>query len=101
MSPPFFLWRPGQLPKQIWTDEQEIRQSSHSDKSAQPLSMGPLAMSGMARRQNSRHPCALDAQNARENSMTTVIDCRSAPTKPVPDLKAIKGKQHAAWSSGD
>ena len=33
--------------------------------------------------------------------MTTVIDCRPAATKPSPDLKAAKSKQHAAWSSGD
>jgi ubiquinone/menaquinone biosynthesis C-methylase UbiE len=33
--------------------------------------------------------------------MTTVIDCRQAATKPAPDLKAVKSKQHAAWSSGD
>ncbi len=33
--------------------------------------------------------------------MTTVIDCRPAATKPAPDLKAVKTKQHAAWSSGD
>ena len=34
--------------------------------------------------------------------MTTVIDCRP-PTgaAPVPDLKAVKAKQQAAWSSGD
>ena len=31
--------------------------------------------------------------------MTTVIDCRPAPA--APDLKAIKTKQQAAWSSGD
>jgi ubiquinone/menaquinone biosynthesis C-methylase UbiE len=31
--------------------------------------------------------------------MTTVIDCRPAPASP--DLKAIKSKQQAAWSSGD
>jgi ubiquinone/menaquinone biosynthesis C-methylase UbiE len=30
---------------------------------------------------------------------TTVIDCR--PTTPAPDLKAIKAKQQAAWTSGD
>jgi SAM-dependent methyltransferase len=33
--------------------------------------------------------------------MTTVIDCHPAPAKPAPDLKAVKSKQHAAWSSGD
>lgn len=34
--------------------------------------------------------------------MTTVIDCRPrAGAAPTPDLKAIKAKQHAAWSSGD
>jgi ubiquinone/menaquinone biosynthesis C-methylase UbiE len=33
--------------------------------------------------------------------MTTVIDCRPAAAKPAPDLKAVKSKQHAAWSSGD
>jgi ubiquinone/menaquinone biosynthesis C-methylase UbiE len=34
--------------------------------------------------------------------MTTVIECHPrAVEKPVPDLKALKGKQHAAWSSGD
>ncbi len=33
--------------------------------------------------------------------MTTVIDCRPAAAKPAPDLKAVKTKQHAAWSSGD
>jgi ubiquinone/menaquinone biosynthesis C-methylase UbiE len=33
--------------------------------------------------------------------MTTVIDCRPAAAKPAPDLKAVKAKQHAAWSSGD
>lgn len=33
--------------------------------------------------------------------MTTVIDCRPAPATSNPDLKAIKGKQQAAWSSGD
>lgn len=32
-------------------------------------------------------------------STTTVIDCR--PSAPAPDLKAIKNKQQAAWSSGD
>jgi ubiquinone/menaquinone biosynthesis C-methylase UbiE len=31
--------------------------------------------------------------------MTTIIDCR--PSAPAPDLKAIKSKQQAAWSSGD
>jgi ubiquinone/menaquinone biosynthesis C-methylase UbiE len=31
--------------------------------------------------------------------MTTIIDCR--PEAATPDLKAIKTKQHAAWSSGD
>jgi ubiquinone/menaquinone biosynthesis C-methylase UbiE len=33
--------------------------------------------------------------------MTTVIDCHPAVAKPAPDLKAVKAKQHAAWSSGD
>jgi len=33
--------------------------------------------------------------------MTTVIQCRPAPATPAPDLKAVKGKQQAAWSSGD
>ena len=33
--------------------------------------------------------------------MTTVIDCHPAAAKPAPDLKALKTKQHAAWSSGD
>jgi len=33
--------------------------------------------------------------------MTTVIDCLPAAAKPAPDLKAVKTKQHAAWSSGD
>lgn len=33
--------------------------------------------------------------------MTTVIDCRPAAAKPAPDLKAVKAKQQAAWSSGD
>lgn len=33
--------------------------------------------------------------------MTTVIECRAATAKPALDLKAIKSKQHAAWSSGD
>ena len=33
--------------------------------------------------------------------MTTVIDCLPAAAKPAPDLKAVKNKQHAAWSSGD
>jgi len=33
--------------------------------------------------------------------MTTVIECRPAPTKPTLDLKAVKSKQQAAWSSGD
>ena len=33
--------------------------------------------------------------------MTTVIDCLPAAAKPAPDLKAVKAKQHAAWSSGD
>jgi ubiquinone/menaquinone biosynthesis C-methylase UbiE len=31
--------------------------------------------------------------------MTTIIDCR--PEAATPDLKAIKAKQQAAWSSGD
>jgi ubiquinone/menaquinone biosynthesis C-methylase UbiE len=31
--------------------------------------------------------------------MTTVIECR--PEAAAPELKAIKTKQHAAWSSGD
>ena len=31
--------------------------------------------------------------------MTTIIDCR--PEATTPDLKAIKTKQQAAWSSGD
>jgi ubiquinone/menaquinone biosynthesis C-methylase UbiE len=31
--------------------------------------------------------------------MTTIIECR--PTAPAPDLKAIKTKQQATWSSGD
>lgn len=31
--------------------------------------------------------------------MTTIIDCR--PEVAAPDLKAIKAKQQAAWSSGD
>lgn len=33
--------------------------------------------------------------------MGTVIDGRPAATKPAPDLKVAKSKQHAAWSSGD
>jgi len=34
--------------------------------------------------------------------MTTVIECHPvAPISPVPDLKAIKVKQQATWSSGD
>jgi ubiquinone/menaquinone biosynthesis C-methylase UbiE len=33
--------------------------------------------------------------------MTSVIDCHPAAAKPAPDLKAVKTKQHAAWSSGD
>jgi ubiquinone/menaquinone biosynthesis C-methylase UbiE len=35
--------------------------------------------------------------------MTTVIQCRPpvAAEKPAPNLKAIKAKQQAAWSSGD
>jgi len=33
--------------------------------------------------------------------MTTIIECRPASAKPAPDLKAVKGKQQAAWSSGD
>jgi ubiquinone/menaquinone biosynthesis C-methylase UbiE len=34
--------------------------------------------------------------------MTTVIECYPpAAEKPAPDLKAVKAKQHAAWSSGD
>lgn len=31
--------------------------------------------------------------------MTTIIECH--PTKPAPDLKALKAKQQGAWSSGD
>jgi SAM-dependent methyltransferase len=34
--------------------------------------------------------------------MTTIIECRPpAAAKPAPDLKAVKAKQHVAWSSGD
>ncbi|WP_374547896.1 class I SAM-dependent methyltransferase [Rhodoblastus sp.] len=34
--------------------------------------------------------------------MTTIIECHPQATeKPVPDLKAVKARQHAAWSSGD
>jgi SAM-dependent methyltransferase len=34
--------------------------------------------------------------------MTTVIECRpSGSEKPTADLKALKTKQHGAWSSGD
>jgi len=33
--------------------------------------------------------------------MTTVIECRPIAANPAPDLKAVKTKQHAAWSSGD
>jgi ubiquinone/menaquinone biosynthesis C-methylase UbiE len=34
--------------------------------------------------------------------MTTIIDCRPpAAGKPTPDLKTVKAKQQAAWSSGD
>jgi ubiquinone/menaquinone biosynthesis C-methylase UbiE len=33
--------------------------------------------------------------------MTTVIECVPKPAAESPDLKAIKSKQHAAWSSGD
>ena len=34
--------------------------------------------------------------------MTTVIECRPfAASKPGADLKALKAKQHATWSSGD
>ena len=34
--------------------------------------------------------------------MTTVIECRPpVAANPAPNLKAIKAKQHAAWSSGD
>jgi ubiquinone/menaquinone biosynthesis C-methylase UbiE len=33
--------------------------------------------------------------------MATVIDCHPTAAKPGPDLKAVKSKQHAAWSSGD
>jgi ubiquinone/menaquinone biosynthesis C-methylase UbiE len=34
--------------------------------------------------------------------MTTVIECHpSATGMPAPDLKAVKAKQQAAWSSGD
>src|SRR4051812_10812823 len=32
--------------------------------------------------------------------MTTVIECRPAAAT-TPDLKAVKNKQQAAWSSGD
>src|SRR3569832_2410101 len=32
-------------------------------------------------------------------TMTTVIECR--PEAAAPDLKAVKTKQQAAWSSGD
>ncbi len=32
--------------------------------------------------------------------MTTIIECRPAAT-PAPDLEAVKGRQHTAWSSGD
>ena len=33
--------------------------------------------------------------------MTTIIECFPPAEKPVPDLKALKTKQQAAWSSGD
>jgi ubiquinone/menaquinone biosynthesis C-methylase UbiE len=33
--------------------------------------------------------------------MTTVIECSPAAIKSSPDLKAVKSKQQAAWSSGD
>src|SRR5262249_17164970 len=34
--------------------------------------------------------------------MTTVIECRPpAAGRPAPDLKALKARQHAVWSSGD
>jgi ubiquinone/menaquinone biosynthesis C-methylase UbiE len=33
--------------------------------------------------------------------MTTVIECHPSAGKPAPDLKAVKAKQQAAWSSGD
>src|SRR5215475_287372 len=34
--------------------------------------------------------------------MTTVIECRPpADGKPAPDLKALKARQQAVWSSGD
>lgn len=32
--------------------------------------------------------------------MTTIIECHPAAS-PTPDLKAVKARQHAAWSSGD
>ena len=34
--------------------------------------------------------------------MTTIIECRpTAAAAPTPDIKAVKTKQQAAWSSGD
>ena len=33
--------------------------------------------------------------------MTTVIECLPTANPPAPDLRAIKAKQQAAWSSGD
>jgi SAM-dependent methyltransferase len=33
--------------------------------------------------------------------MTTVIECRPPSAAPTPDLKALKAKQRAAWTSGD
>jgi ubiquinone/menaquinone biosynthesis C-methylase UbiE len=33
--------------------------------------------------------------------MTTVIECLPPANPPAPDLRAIKNKQQAAWSSGD
>src|SRR5512142_2267419 len=41
------------------------------------------------------------AQPSGRTIMTTVIDCLPAAAKPAPDLKAVKNKQHTAWSSGD
>jgi SAM-dependent methyltransferase len=79
--------------------EQEVRQNGHSAPTTPGLGK-PSGAHAIALRRiavgDVPHPWLLE-----ENIMTTtVIECRPAGAVK-PELKAVKAKQQAAWSSGD
>src|SRR6516164_4778367 len=80
--------------------EQEIRHRGHSARAATDLGNKPRRID--VRLDTSPSAMCCNTGSLRRITMTTVIECHAPVAgKLAPNLKALKAKQQAAWSSGD